>query len=96
MASRNYICERCGAPAAICHHRIYLTPANINDPSIALSWDNLEALCMECHNREHMTKQGNAIFDEAGNVVGVRESDEVEAYKAALNEIDRLKSGREI
>ena len=42
------LCERCGVPGAEVHHIIYLTPDNINDPYIALSWDNLELLCHEC------------------------------------------------
>lgn len=43
LASQNNICERCGEPAKICHHKTYLTRENINDQAIALSWDNLEA-----------------------------------------------------
>ena len=39
--------------ATVVHHRKYLTRRNINDPAIALGWDNLEALCQTCHNREH-------------------------------------------
>lgn len=53
MVSRHYICERCGSLARIVHHKTYITPKNIHDPNITLSWDNLEALCMECHGREH-------------------------------------------
>lgn len=49
------ICERCGEPGLILHHKIELTPENINDPFISLSHDNLEYLCIECHNREHFT-----------------------------------------
>ena len=53
MAYRHGICERCGRPARVVHHRRYITPENINDPSVTLDWANLEALCQECHNREH-------------------------------------------
>ena len=45
LLSRNYICERCGQPAEIAHHRRYLTPQNVNNPDISLNPDNLEALC---------------------------------------------------
>lgn len=72
MASKNYVCERCGSPAKIVHHKTYLNPGNINDPSISLSWDNLEALCQECHNREHMGSEATADglrFDQYGNLV---------------------------
>lgn len=51
------LCERCKAqgiisPAEEVHHKIRLTPANINNPMITLNWDNLEALCSECHRAE--------------------------------------------
>ena len=50
---RHYICERCGKPANIVHHKIYLTPQNITDPKVALNKDNLELLCHDCHDQEH-------------------------------------------
>ncbi|KYH30745.1 HNH endonuclease [Clostridium tepidiprofundi DSM 19306] len=53
MASKNYICERCGKPAYIVHHKEHITPSNINNPNITLNWDNLQALCIECHNVVH-------------------------------------------
>jgi 5-methylcytosine-specific restriction endonuclease McrA len=58
MESRNYVCERCGNAARIVHHIHYITPQNINDPDITLNWDNLCALCIDCHNAEHMGKGG--------------------------------------
>lgn len=73
MLSKHYICERCGKPAEIAHHRKYLTPANITDPEISLNPKNLEALCMACHNAEHFGS-GGAIaagysFDENGELI---------------------------
>lgn len=53
MQSRNYICERCGAPAVICHHRDYLNDGNFSDPEVSLNPERLEALCMACHDLEH-------------------------------------------
>lgn len=64
---RNYVqsvgglCERCQAkgiirPADVVHHKIPLTNENIHDPKISLSWDNLEALCTDCHALVHSTK----------------------------------------
>ena len=71
MISQCYVCERCGRAACLVHHRKYITPQNIHDPMITLHWDNLEALCYDCHVQEH--KSGEVIaaglrFDEAGNV----------------------------
>ena len=72
--SRFWICERCGRPGDIVHHKVPLTIDNITDPSVALGWDNLELLCQDCHNREHAgggwTRQGLA-FDENGDLVPV-------------------------
>lgn len=52
------LCERCYAadkivPGTQVHHKIRLTPQNINNPEITLNWDNLELLCDDCHNDEH-------------------------------------------
>lgn len=52
------LCERCYqkglfVPAKIVHHKIYITPDNITDPSITFNFNNLEALCQDCHNKEH-------------------------------------------
>lgn len=65
------LCERCGKPGNIVHHKIHLTPRNINNVNITLSFDNLELLCRECHGIEHEGKvnhTGEVYFDEKGNV----------------------------
>ena len=56
--------------------------------------DNLEALCQECHNKEHFQKYNTAIFDANGNMTGVKESAELEEYKEAIEELERIKKGR--
>jgi 5-methylcytosine-specific restriction endonuclease McrA len=66
------LCVRCGKPGEIVHHKIYLTPQNINNPSITLSEDNLETLCRECHAIEHEGQLPTArelMFDSKGNLV---------------------------
>lgn len=50
---RNGICERCGEAGNIVHHKIRLTVKNIHNPRITLCFDNLELLCIDCHNKEH-------------------------------------------
>ena len=62
LTSVGNLCERCLAkglivPADQVHHKIRLTPENINDPTISLNHDNLEALCMDCHQAEHKQKR---------------------------------------
>ncbi|RKO62388.1 HNH endonuclease signature motif containing protein [Caldibacillus debilis] len=70
---RHGLCERCGRPGKIVHHKIYLTPENINDPDVSLNWDYLELLCQDCHNREHSEKKSptrnDVMFDEFGNLI---------------------------
>ena len=71
MQSKNYTCERCGQLAVIVHHIVFITPFNINDPLITLNWENLMALCINCHNAIH----GNTAcvegvsFDANGDLV---------------------------
>ena len=72
MESKNHVCERCGRVAKIVHHRRHITCENVGDPSVTLGWDNLEALCQECHNREHFGTSATADglrFDKDGNLI---------------------------
>lgn len=60
--SRRYLCERCLArgltvPGEIVHHKKHLTPESITDPTVALSWDNLQLLCRDCHGEMHKAKK---------------------------------------
>lgn len=87
---KGYICELCGNKYAKSeikpfykqfhvHHKIELTAANINDPSIALNEDNLMLLCQHCHNV--VTTQREVLapgleFDEKGMVRKIWRKDE--------------------
>lgn len=56
------LCERCLSrglivPAVIVHHKEHLTLETYTRPEIALNFDNLEALCQDCHNKEHFKKE---------------------------------------
>lgn len=58
LSSVNHICERCAKdgkikPARFVHHKIYMNERTVRDPRLALGFDNLEALCYDCHNAEH-------------------------------------------
>lgn len=50
-------CQRCGRIADMkqlhAHHKVSLTPSNVNDLSISLNPDNIEILCNSCHDEEH-------------------------------------------
>lgn len=65
---KNGLCERCLDVGKIVHHKIYITPENINNPEITLNWDNLEVLCDSCHIQEH-TNANNFYFDCEGNII---------------------------
>ena len=71
LMSQDYICERCGEPAKVVHHKQYITKENIGDAGVTLCLDNLEALCQDCHNKEHHRKerQRRYRFDEDGGIL---------------------------
>jgi hypothetical protein len=51
-------CQRCkrvivDTSKLIGHHKIPLTPNNINDIKVTLNKDNVELICFKCHNVEH-------------------------------------------
>ncbi len=58
LSSVGGMCERCQKagiirPADVVHHREHLSRNNIGDPAVALSFDNLMALCTDCHAAVH-------------------------------------------
>ena len=82
------LCNRCHKPVyvdgiseyipeerrtkGIVHHIEYLSDDNYLDDSIALNEDNLEGLCIDCHNKEHFknnTLRNDVMFDEYGNLI---------------------------
>ena len=72
LSSVNHICERCGAPAVIVHHKTHLNESNYTDPDVSLNPDRLEALCIPCHNTEHYridACEDGYTFDADGNLV---------------------------
>lgn len=90
--SRNCICERCGRPVYVSginetlpkekrlryvvHHKTYLNETNFTVDSVSLDWNNLELLCIDCHNIEHTeqaTREGLG-FDAWGNLIQVKKT----------------------
>lgn len=72
--SRAYLCERCLArglivPGTEVHHKIPITPDNINDDRITLNWDNLVLLCAACHDAEHTTHGGRFQIGADGELI---------------------------
>lgn len=85
---QNLLCNRCHRPVyvdgisdyipkerrliGIVHHKEYLDETNISNLNITLGADNLEGLCIDCHNKEHDSSVGlrkDYMFDEYGNLV---------------------------
>lgn len=69
------MCERCFSrgvfrPAKVVHHIEHVTPENVNDPHVTLSYDNFQRLCQDCHAAVHAGgEESRVTFDEFGNVV---------------------------
>ena len=57
----------------IVHHKEYLNNENIYDDNIALNEENLEGICIDCHNEEHYKGTGSTkndvMFDDKGNLI---------------------------
>ena len=74
------LCEDClniglYTRAEIVHHMVEVTPKTINDPKVTLNFDNLRALCRECHAKRHGAKQHRRYsVDVNGHVVAREES----------------------
>lgn len=84
--SKHCICERCGRAVYvssvnsylpkdkrlryIVHHKEYLDDNNFTT-DLAFDWNNLELLCIDCHNKEHYEQptKDDVVFDEMGNLV---------------------------
>lgn len=75
-ASVGGLCEDCKAkglitPGEIVHHKTELTPENINDPAVTLSWSNLRLVCRECHAKKHGARERRYTVDPLGRVIGI-------------------------
>lgn len=58
------LCEKClergiFTPGEIVHHKIHINPDTVEDPDVALSFDNLELVCRNCHALEHPELYGH-------------------------------------
>lgn len=72
------LCENClrkGYVVAgeIVHHKVHISPQNIESPETTLSFDNLELLCRDCHAAQHTTRIRRYKVDDFGQVVTIGE-----------------------
>ena len=85
---QNLLCNRCGKPVyvdglsewipkdkrvkGIVHHIIHLDNVNVYDDNIAFNEDNLEGVCIDCHNSIHnpiTSLRDGYLFDDEGNLI---------------------------
>ena len=58
IAERGSRCEHCGrvipdTKDVIADHIVELTPDNVSDPMLSLNQNNVQLLCLDCHNLKH-------------------------------------------
>lgn len=88
--SKYCLCEKCNRPVYVdgitpylpkekrlkyvVHHKIHLTESNYKDDNISLNWDNLQLLCIDCHNAEHgySPVRDGLRFDSEGNIILIK------------------------
>ena len=68
------LCELClksgvFTPGEIVHHKQPLTAETVNNPEIALSFDNLMLVCREHHAQLHDARKPRYKIDELGRVI---------------------------
>jgi len=68
------LCEVCYQKGIIkagelVHHKVHISPENINDPNVTLNWDNLQCVCRECHGEIHSGRPIRYKIDELGRVL---------------------------
>lgn len=54
------LCARCRAEGrtTLARH-VHHVVERKHDPSLSLSWDNLESLCLSCHSAHHARRKGS-------------------------------------
>ena len=62
------LCEECYRKGIIrhgdtVHHKVPITPENINDPEVTLNPDNLILLCRDCHALAHKKTKRYKVND---------------------------------
>lgn len=75
------LCEACHERIGyILHHKVKLTPSNINDPNITLNHALLKWECKQCHDNEeehwndskNKNSNSNCFFDSKGQPIDLR------------------------
>lgn len=91
MKKAHYLCEDCLArgiykPAKEVHHIEELTPLNIRIPEKTLAFDNLIALCKECHGARHNNHGRWAKINEA------KRKEKINSQRYSVDELGRVRA----
>ena len=63
------LCQICRQRAGyIVHHKQWLTAANVTDPDVSLSYDNLLYVCHPCHQNNESSDENLYFFDDSGQI----------------------------
>lgn len=81
LDSVNRLCELCIAenkitPAKIVHHKVHMNEYTVQDESFAYGFENLQAVCLDCHNKIHFgnkVEKRYTVVD--GNLIIIGEGD---------------------
>ena len=70
------LCEDCLqrgliVPGDEVHHKIFITPNNMNNPQIVFNPENLILLCKDCHARRHMARHHRYKVDDCGKIIAI-------------------------
>ena len=74
---RRGLCEKCYEEGrheigVELHHKVFLTPDNINNPNVTLNKDKVILLCKDCHRKIHQRRKNVLYeFNELGEYVPV-------------------------
>ncbi len=64
------MCQKCkDRTGYIVDHIIELSPENINDTEITLSWSNLQYLCLPCHNTKTFGEQEERYYFDSNGMI---------------------------
>lgn len=64
-------CEKKGiiTPTYIVHHKEWINESNYENDEVFYNLDNLESVCLECHNKIHFSEEKEYYFDEKGDLI---------------------------
>lgn len=73
VISKFWLCEICHDKGAEVHHKKEINPAMLSNEKylaeVALNWDNLQLLCVSCHNSMRNNLTSNDLIFKDGRLI---------------------------